>query len=79
MNFFPLPGDLNIVLPITTKEKNYPFEVELDERTETSGCILCFQVRTIDVVKREAYFVEKAPQDIVDKCADFLSRLVRAE
>ena len=79
MNFFPLPGDLNIVLPITTKEKNYPFEVELDARTKTTGCVLCFQVRTIDVKKREAYFVEKAPQDIVEKCADFLTRLISEE
>ena len=59
MNFFPLPGDLNIVLPITSKEKNYPFEVELDERTKTKGCILCFQVRTIDATKRGACFFRK--------------------
>lgn len=78
MNFFPLPGDLNIVLPITSKEKNYPFEVELDERTEIAGCILCFQVRTIDANKRGAYFLEKAPEDIVEQCAEYLSRLINA-
>lgn len=34
MNFFPLPGDLNIVLPITSKEKNYPFESPYDRREQ---------------------------------------------
>ena len=71
MNFFPLPGDLNIVLPIMSKEKNYPFEV-------IAGCILCFQVRTIDANKRGAYFLEKAPEDIVEQCAEYLSRLINA-
>ncbi|MBR4151844.1 MAG: type II toxin-antitoxin system PemK/MazF family toxin [Selenomonadaceae bacterium] len=79
MNFFPLPGDLNIVLPITSKEKSYPFEVELDDRTETKGCILCFQVRTIDANKRGAYFLEKAPEDIIEQCAEYLSRLIRTD
>ena len=79
INLFSLPGNLNIVMPITTKEKNYPFAVKLDERTQTKGYILCFQVRTIDTNMREAYFVEKAPADIVELCADYLSKLVKDE
>jgi len=75
MNDCPLPSNLSIVFPITTKEKNYPFEVELDERTQTKGCILCFQVRTVDTKQREAVFVEKAPSDIVNLCAEYLARL----
>jgi len=75
MNEYPLPSDLNIVFPITTKEKNYPFEVELDDRTQTKGCILCFQVRTVDTKQREAVFIEKAPEDIVNLCAEYLARL----
>ena len=35
MNTVPLPGGLNTILPITSKQKSYPFEVELDSRTTT--------------------------------------------
>ena len=75
MNSVPLPGGLNIVLPITSKQKSYPLEVELDSRTVTQGVVLCFQVRTVDLVNRGAKIIEKAPGDIVDTCNDYLHRL----
>ncbi|MBO4844743.1 MAG: type II toxin-antitoxin system PemK/MazF family toxin [Lachnospiraceae bacterium] len=75
MNSVPLPGGLNIVLPITSKQKSYPLEVELDSRTVTQGVVLCFQVRTVDLVNRGAKIIEKAPGDIVDICNDYLHRL----
>ena len=75
MNTVPLPGGLNIVLPITSKQKSYPLEVELDDRTTTQGVVLCFQVRTVDLARREAKFIEKAPSDIVETCNDYLHRL----
>ena len=75
MNSVPLPGGLNIILPITSKQKSYPLEVELDDRTSTKGVVLCFQIRTVDLARREATFVEKAPADIVELCNDYLHRL----
>lgn len=75
MNSVPLPGGLNIVLPITSKQKSYPLEVELDSRTVTQGVILCFQIRTVDLVTRGAKLIEKAPADVVDLCNDYLHRL----
>ena len=75
MNSVPLPGGLNIILPITSKQKSYPLEVELDDRTSTKGVVLCFQIRTVDLARREAKFVEKAPADIVELCNDYLHRL----
>ena len=75
MNSVPLPGGLNIVLPITTKKKSYPLEVELDSRTNMQGVVLCFQIRTVDLSSRKAAFIEKAPKDIVDLCNDYLHRL----
>ncbi len=75
MNSVPLPGDLNIVLPITSKTKSYPLEVVLDNRTSTQGVILCFQIRTADLTKRGAKFIEKAPADLVELCNDYLHRL----
>lgn len=75
MNSVPLPGGLNIVLPITSKKKSYPLEVELDSRTVTQGVVLCFQIRTLDLTSRGAKAIEKAPTDIVKTCNDYLHRL----
>ncbi len=75
MNSVPLPGGINIVLPITTHKKTYPLEVELDKRTTTQGIVLCFQVRTVDLNARNAVLVEKAPKDVVELCNDYLHRL----
>ena len=75
MNSVLLPGGLNIVLPITSKQKSYPLEVDLDDRTTTQGVILCFQIRTVDLAARGASLIEKAPDDIVEICNDYLHRL----
>lgn len=75
MNSVPLPGGVNIVLPITSHQKSYPLEVELDGRTKTQGVVLCFQIRTLDLNVRKATFIEKAPDDIVELCNDYLHRL----
>ena len=34
INSVPLPGGVNVVLPITSHQKSYPLEVVLDERTK---------------------------------------------
>jgi mRNA interferase MazF len=75
MNSVPLPGGVNIVLPITSNPKSYPLEVELDDRTETNGVVLCFQIRTLDLKARGGVLIERAPEDIVELCNDYLHRL----
>lgn len=76
INNFPLPGGINTILSITTKAKSYPLEVTLDNRTTTQGIIQCYQIRTLDLDKRNAVFLEHAPNDIVDTCVDYVSRLI---
>ncbi|RPI68341.1 MAG: hypothetical protein EHM43_05180 [Ignavibacteriae bacterium] len=39
---------LALVVPITTKSKGYPFEVEVVVPKKTNGVALCDQLRTID-------------------------------
>jgi len=75
MNSVPLPGGKSIVLPITSKKKTYPLEVELDERTTTQGVVQCYLVCTVNLVGRGAKLIEKAPTDIVETCNDYLHRL----
>ena len=54
---YPLPGGINIILPITTHGNNLdkvrPGEIVLDNRTETKGAVMCYQPRTLDLSGRD--------------------------
>ncbi len=76
LNDLLLPSGINIIVPITSKKKSYPLEVELDSRTKTQGVVLCFQIRTIDLNARPCKFVEKIPDDLLDTCIDYVKRIM---
>lgn len=59
-----------IVCPITNTNKGFPLHVPLDERTSTTGVIMCEQTKSLDIVARRSSFVEKSPQDILDEVID---------
>ena len=61
-----------IVCPITNTDKDIPIQVRLDNRTKTTGVIMCEQVKALDVNKRNAEFVEKAPLDIISEVIDLV-------
>lgn len=62
--------NLAIVCPITDTDNKFPLHVPLDERTSTTGVVLCEHVRTLDLASRPNKFVEKIPVDILEKvCA----------
>lgn len=54
-----------IVCPITNQIKDYPLHVKLDERTKTTGEILCEHVKSLDLDARGAAFVETLPDDLM--------------
>ena len=68
-----------MVCPITNKDKNHPFHVRLNEDTETTGVVLCDQVKTLDIVARDYDFVEKAPKAIISEVIDIISNFIEAE
>jgi len=74
MNDIPLPGNINLCVPITTKSKTYPLEIELDSRTITQGVMLPFQIRAIDLNSRNAKVIESLPEDLLEICADYIKR-----
>lgn len=76
INQYLMPGDLNVVLPITSADQIYPLEVSLDARTATQGNILCFQIRTLDLNSRKARFLEKIPDDLLKKTIEYTNRLI---
>ena len=57
-------SSLALVCPITNTNKKHPFHIELDERTQTTGVILCDQAKMLDIKARHAQFKEACPEDI---------------
>ena len=61
-----------IVCPVTKTDRKFPLHVSLDNRTKTSGVILCEQVKSLDISARGAVFLEKTPRDILEEIIDIL-------
>ena len=56
---------LCLVVPITNQGKGYPFELALPASCQTTGVVLCDQVRNLDWKARKAALGEKAGQNFV--------------
>ncbi|HPI99066.1 MAG TPA: endoribonuclease MazF [Synergistales bacterium] len=67
---------LCFVLPVTSKEKGYPFEVPLTGVNGTHGVILTDQGRTVDWKARQAVKIESLPEDIMGKVKVLLKTLM---
>ena len=65
-NFFNMKAKLAIVCPVSTKDKNFPLHVRLDERTVTTGVVLCDHVKSLDINSRSYVFIETMPKDILE-------------
>ena len=66
---------LALVCPITSKKKNYPFEVDL-EKGKTKEVILTDQIRSIDYNARGVKFLEKTSQEVVSKAVQKISLIL---
>lgn len=65
-----------LVCPITSRQKGWPFEVELPAQLQTSGVVLVDQLRAVDCSARLAVFVEEAPSEFVNEVLALLETLV---
>lgn len=66
-NFFNQKTNMTILCPITNTNNGFPLHVPLDERTNTTGSILCEHIRSMDLNSRSFRIVEKLPDDLLDK------------
>ncbi|MCL2044893.1 MAG: type II toxin-antitoxin system PemK/MazF family toxin [Oscillospiraceae bacterium] len=66
-NFALTKTNLVYIAPITNTVRQFPLHVTLDERTSTSGDILCEQVRAFDLNSRQYTVVESLPADLLDR------------
>lgn len=69
-DFFNKVTNMALVCPITNTVRPFPLHVALDDRTQTTGSILCEQVKSLDLSARKAMFIEKAPDDILSECLE---------
>ena len=67
---------LAIFCPITSKIKNYPFEVILENYLKTRGAVLSDHVKSFDWTARNVYFKEKMSQKNLNEVLAKLSMLI---
>ena len=65
-----------IVCPITNTDKNHAFHIRLNDKTRTTGVILCDQVRALDIHSRNASYKESVPDEIMDEVTDMICSFV---
>lgn len=75
-DFFNKKTNLAILCPITNTDNKFPLHVELDERTKTTGVILCEHVRTLDIEARWYKKIEVLPNDILKNVLEILKTLL---
>lgn len=64
--FFNNKTGLAIVCPITNTNNFFPLRIPLDNRTKTTGFILCEHIRSLDINTRTYKFIERLPNDILN-------------
>ena len=64
--------NLALVCPITLTERGFPLHVAFGTGIKTRGFVMCEQVKSIDLVARQARFVEKAPEKVTEQVFDIL-------
>lgn len=71
-NVFNEKAKLSIVCPITNTKNTFPLHIPLDERTKTTGVILCEHIRALDLNSRTYQEIEKLPKDILEQVVDIV-------
>jgi len=67
---------LVIFCPITSKIKNYPFEVPLPENVDVQGVILADQIKNLDWKHRNAKFIGKIDDQIMEKVLSLFGKII---
>lgn len=69
---------LAVFCPITSRIKNYPFEVVIDEK-KLSGAILSDQIKSLDWRARKAEFIIRASDEAFEEVIENLKALLLFE
>lgn len=58
---------LALLCPVTNQIKGYPFEVDIPENLKVTGTVLADQIKSLDWRARNAKFICKLPDEIVEQ------------
>lgn len=67
---------LALCCPITSKIKDYPFEVRINIQGKIEGVILSDQVKSLDWQERQARYIAAAPKDALDETIEKMNLLI---
>jgi mRNA interferase MazF len=66
---------LMLACPITSRIKNYPFEVRVKTKL-ISGVVLADQVKNLDWSERNISFIEKVPYEVLEQTQELIQILL---
>lgn len=69
-DFFNKRCSMTLVCPITNTDNGFPLHIRLDNRTKTTGVVLCEHIRSVDLKARSYSNVERLPDDILRNVLD---------
>ncbi len=69
-------SSLALVCPVTSKVKNYPFEVPLPDGFKVTGVVLADQLKSLDWRARKASFLASSPRPVLDTVRKYLALLL---
>lgn len=69
-NIFNKKAKLSIVCPIANTNIHFPLHIPLDNRTKTTGVILCEHIKALDLNSRTYQVIENLPRDILENVID---------
>ena len=58
---------LALLCPITNQIKGYPFEVDIPENMKVTGTILSDQIKSLDWRVRNAKFICRLPDEVIER------------
>lgn len=63
---------LAIACPLTTTDRGYPFHVAVAGNQDVTGFVMVEQVKSIDFRAREAQYIGRAADDLIDEVLSIL-------
>ena len=68
--------NMAMVCPITNNISEFPTHIALDNRTVTTGEIMCEQVKCLDILARNISYKETVSEDILNEAIDLICSFV---
>lgn len=68
---------LAIVCPLTTTDRQIPFHLAVPGKVKLRGFVMVEQVKSIDYATRQAKFIQKAPDELVEDALAILDACLK--